>query len=76
MNSNIKRTYSHFRWLCLLMFGFAAPVLTFGFVKHEVPPQQKILALTDTLYPQIEIQPDSFYLVMKPDTLEIGRAHV
>ncbi|HZK07561.1 MAG TPA: hypothetical protein VFC92_05125 [Bacteroidales bacterium] len=69
MNSNIKRTYSHFRWLCLLMFGFAAPVLTFGFVKHEVPPQQKILALTDTLYPQIEIQPDSFYLVMKPDTL-------
>jgi hypothetical protein len=63
MNNKIKKQGYFLRWCYLLMFGFVAPALAFGFSGDDLPP------LRDTIYPQIQIQPDSFYLVMKPDTL-------
>ncbi|MDD4178103.1 MAG: hypothetical protein PHY58_13600 [Bacteroidales bacterium] len=65
MNDNSKTTHSHFLWLFLLMVGFAVS----GFSLHEVPLQPKTIMPADTLYPQIEIEPDSFFLILKPDTL-------
>ncbi|NCA85511.1 MAG: hypothetical protein EOM83_08050 [Clostridia bacterium] len=63
MNNKTKKLQCRFQWLCLLVFGLAAPALASDFSGDALPP------LRDTLYPQIQVQPDSFYLIMKPDTL-------
>jgi hypothetical protein len=63
MKSMTKKQQYLFRWLCLAGMWFSTSALAFGFSGND------LASLRDTLYPQIVVQPDSFYLIMKPDTL-------
>lgn len=63
MKSMTKKQQHLLRWLCLAGMWFSTFGLAYGFSGND------LASLRDTLYPQIVVQPDSFYLIMKPDTL-------